>query len=223
MTPLNRTTESVTKRLNLASFLLALLVFNMSLVNAQKTAENHFWIENSLPVNGSLDMAWKVLADFTGVGEFHALYDETNLLKGASNEVAVGTERESLIPDGMFNLIQKERVVDLSEGSYLTYEIYESDKPSMESMLVTYGVRADTEGNVMIYNQISFKEGSRVWKNFSKRKQSRESQMSLISFKHRIETGESEKNIKRLKEWFALSENKRSDTDLLATTDLKVN
>jgi hypothetical protein len=90
-------------------------------------------------------------------------------------------------------------------------------------MVITYGVRTDAEGNVIIYNQIAFKDGSKVWKKLSKRRQNRESQMSLISYKHHIETGEIEKDAKRLKEWLAMSENQRIDKDFIATTDLKVN
>lgn len=207
----------------LASLLFTLLVLNFSWTHAQRNAEKLLWIENSVQVNTTIDLAWSVLADFAGVGEFHVLYDETILLTGNPTTVVLGAERESLIPDGMFNLIQKERVVDLLDGAYFTYEVYDSERSSLESMLITYGVMTDEEGNVRIYNQIAFKEGSKVWKNFSRRKQKRDSQLSLMSYKHRIETGGSEKDIKKLKDWIALNEGKRSDPDLLATTDLKVN
>lgn len=211
------------RHLKLITLLTALLVLNPVSTNAQKNIDELLWIENSVQVNSTLDEAWKVLANFAGVGTFHVLYDETILLNGNSNEVAMGAERESLIPDGMFNLIQRERVVDVVDGAYFTYEVYDSEKPSMESMLVTYGVMSNEEGRVKIYHHITIEEGSKVWKNFSKRKQNRDSQMSLISYKHRIETGGSEKDIKRLKKWFALNEDKRPDRDLLATTDLTVN
>jgi len=207
----------------LVSLLFALLVLNFSSTYAQRIAENLLWIENSVQVNSSIDQAWSVLADFAGVGDFHVLYDETILLTGNPSSVELGAERESLIPDGMFNLIQKERVVDVVDGAYFTYEVYDSDKSSMESMLVTYGVLMDEAGNVRIYNHITLADGSRVWKNFSKRKKNRESELSLMSYKHRIETGESEKDIKNLKKWYALNKKKGPDRELLATTDLKVN
>lgn len=210
-------------RLNLVTFLTVFFSLNLGLTNAQKNAEYTLWIENTVQVNSTLDEAWDVLANFAGTGAFHVLYDETIPLNGNSNTVSLGAERESLIPDGMYNVIQKERVVDVVDGAYFTYEIYDSEKPSLESMHITYGVLTDETGNVQIYNQITFQEGSKVWKNLSKRKQNRDSQMSLISYKHRIETGGSEKDIKRLKKWFALNEEKRQVRDLLATTDLTVN
>lgn len=223
MTAQNSIIRHSYRQQQLVSLLFALLVLNFSWTHAQRNAENLLWIENSVEVNSTIDMAWSVLADFAGVGEFHVLYDETILLTGNPSTVELGAERESLIPDGMFNLIQKERVIDLLEGAYFTYEVYDSEKSSLESVLVTYGVMTDEEGNVRIYNQIALKNGSKVWKNFSKRRQNRDSHLSLISYKHRIETGGSEKDIKQLKEWFALNDGNRSDPDLLATTDLKVN
>ena len=211
------------RRFNFVTLLVVLMVLNFGSSHAQKNAEYALWIENSIRINSSTEQAWNVLADFAGVGAFHVLYDETILLKGEENALALGAERESLIPDGMFNLIQKERIVDLVDGAYFTYEVYHSDKSSLESMLVTYGVMKDEAGNVRIYNHVALQEGSKVWKNFSKRRQNRDSQISLISYKHRIETGGSEKDIKRLKKWFALYEDKQPDRDFLATTDLKVN
>ena len=223
MTLQNSRIEHSQRHLSLFTFLSTLIVLNFGIAHAQKNDQYGIWIENSVHVNGTVDQAWNVLADFAGVGTFHVLYDETVLLNGNSKKVVLGAERESLIPDGMFNLIQKERVVDLVEGSYFTYEIYDSEKSSLESLLVTFGVMTDEDGHVMIYNHVVLQEGSKVWKNLSKRKQNRDSQMSLISYKHRIETGGSEKDIKRLKKWFALNEEKRQVRDLLATTDLTVN
>ena len=93
------------------TLLMMLLVLNVASTRAQKKPGYTPWIENSVQVNTTADRAWKVLSDFAGAGAFHVLFDETLPLKGSSTQVAVGAERESLIPDGMFNSIQKERVV----------------------------------------------------------------------------------------------------------------
>ncbi len=223
MTTRNTTIAQSGRRFSLATLLTVLFVLNLGSIHAQKNSQHALWIDNSVQVNGTIEEAWQVLADFAGAGSFHVLYEETILLKGNPNGVVLGAERESLIPDGMFNLIQKERVVDLVDGAHFTYQVYDSDKSSMESMLVTYGVLMDEAGNVRIYNHITLEDRSGAWKNFSKRKRNRESQLSLISYKHRIETGESEKDIKILKKWYALNEKKGPDRELLATTDLKVN
>jgi hypothetical protein len=223
MTTKNTRIEQSGRRYSLVTLLTVLLVLNLGSVHSQKNSQHAFWIENSVQVNGTIEEAWQVLADFAGTGSFHVLYEETILLEGNPNKVVLGAERESLMPDGMFNLIQKERVVDVVDGAYFTYEVYDSDKSSTESMLVTYGVLMDEAGNVRIYNHITLEDGSSVWKNFSKRKKNRESQLSLMSYKHRIETGEGEKDIKILKKWYALNDKKGPDRELLATTDLKVN
>ncbi len=205
------------------TLMMLLLVLNIASTQAQKSTGYTLWIENSVQVNSTTDQAWKVLSDFVGTGAFHVLFDETVPLKGSSKQVAVGAERESLIPDGMFNSIQKERVVELVDGAYLTYEVYDSEKSALESMQITYGVMTDEAGKVRIYNRIALKEGSGVWMSFSRRKQNRDSQISLISYKHHIETGGSEKDVRRLKKWFANHKNSEPEPDMLATTDLKVN
>ena len=210
-------------RSTIITILMMLIVLNLASTRAQRNAGYTLWIENSVQVNSTAEQAWKVLSDFAGTGSFHVLFDETVLLNGSPNRVAVGAERESLIPEGMFNLIQKERVVELVDGAYFTYEVYDSDKSALESMHITYGVVEDEAGKVRIYNRISLEEGSGVWKNFSRRKQNRDSQISLISYKHHIETGGSEKDIKRLKRWFASRKKSQPEPDMLATTDLEVN
>ena len=223
MTRLSTKKDLSFKRLNFAFLFMCLFLFDPAPIKSQTRPDNALWLENSVQINGTVDEAWDVLADFAGVGDFHVLYDEAIILNRSSNEVALGVERESFMPDGMYNLIQKERVVDVLEGAYFTYEIYDSEKPTMESMLVTYGVSSDADGNVTIYNHVTFKEDARVWKKFSKRKHNRESQISLISFKHRIETGDAEKDLKRLKKWYALEGENQTNRDFLATTDIKVN
>lgn len=223
MTPLSIIKDLGYRRLSLASLYLCLFLLIPAFLKAQSNPENTLWLENSVQINGTVDEAWDVLADFAGVGDFHVLYDEAIILNRSSSEVALGVERESFMPDGMYNVIQKERVVDVLDGAYFTYEIYDSEKQAMESMLVTYGVSSDADGNVTIYNYVTFKEEARVWKKFSKRKYDRESRISLISFKHRIETGGAEKDLKRLKKWYALEEENQSNRDFLATTDVKVN
>ena len=207
----------------LAEAAILLFLFNFATLAAQRNADLEPFIENSIRVNSTVDQAWSVLANFAGVGGFHVLYDETNALNGSTGTLELGAERESLMPDGIYNLILKERVVDLVDGAYYTFEVYDSDKSSLESMLVTYGVSSDEEGKVSIYNQVAFKDGSKVWKNFKKRKLNRDSRISLISYKHRIETGGTEKDLKRLKVWFDRKANEQEIGEFVATANLEAN
>ena len=223
MTPRDALTLSPEIRRKSISTFAVFMLFCLVGIQAQLGLNYPVLIENSIEVNSSVEEAWAVISDFGGTGNFHVLYEETTLLQGSADRAELGSERESLMPDGMFNVILKERIVNLVDGSQLTFEIYDSEKSSLESMLVTYGVATDNQGKVLIYNQVGFKEGSGVWKNFAKRKHNRDSKLSLMSFKHRIETGESEKNLKRLKDWFEVQEDNRPDETIVATTDLKLN
>ncbi len=208
---------------NFAKMLILAFLLHVGTSAAQNKSDFNPLIENSILVESTIDQAWSVLANFAGVGRFHVLYDETNALNGSEGTLEVGAERESLMPDGMYNLILRERVVDLVDGAYFTFEVYQSEKAALESMRVTYGVISDEQGKVRIYNQVAFKDGSKVWKNFKKRKLNRDSQISLISYKHRIETGGSEKDLKRLKDWFDRKAGEKEEGEFIATSDLEAN
>ena len=223
MTPREKFKLSQRIRMKSMSVFVAFVFFSLVGIQAQQGMIYPVLIENSMEVNSSVEEAWAVLSDFGGTGSFHILYDETTLLHGKTDRAELGSERESLMPDGMFNVILKERVVNVVDGSQLTFKIYDSEKSSLESMLVTYGVVMDKHGKVYIYNRVGFNETSGVWKKFAKRKHDRDSKLSLMSYKHHIETGESEKDLKRLKDWIEYQKDNRSDGDVVATTDLKLN
>ena len=102
MTPLSTINDLSYRRLSLATLYLCLFLLIPAFLKAQSNPENTLWLENSVQINGTVDEAWDVLADFAGVGDFHVLYDEAIILNRSSSEVALGVERESFMPDGMY-------------------------------------------------------------------------------------------------------------------------
>lgn len=196
--------------------ILLLLVLSFFGTRSQQVNQGQVVIEDKIRVNSSMDRVWLVLSDFSGVGSFHALYDESSAIKPGSKYAAVGAERESLMPDGMYNVILKERVIDLVEGSHYTFEVYESENTPLESMQVTYGLRTDAAGFPEIYSRLSYDMGSAVKTNMSKRRFRKSNKLSLLSYKYYIETGLVEKDLKRLRKWSSANETDSAQTDLIA-------
>ena len=203
---------------------LAIVILFLTLPTgfAQNSTKASDMVENSVAVNSSLDEAWLVLADFAGVGNFHVLYEESRPINGTPALASIGAERESLMPNGNYNTILKERIVNLVEGSQYTYEVYDSENTSLETMQVTYGVRTGVDGRVVIYSRMSYEMGSLVQNNLVKRKFNRDNRNSLLSYKYYIETGETEKDLKKLKKWFKENEKSLTTDDFLATNTVLI-
>lgn len=195
------------------------LLLLLGVVNswAQNLRTDQVVIENSIQVNSTINQAWLVLSDFAGVGNFHVLYDESSAINESSPFAVLGAERESLMPNGIYNNILKERVIDLVEGSHYTFEVFDSENISLESMEVTYGVRTDAEGLPEIYSRMTYDMGSGVKTSFSKRRFNRDNKISLLSYKYYIETGKVEKDLKSLKKWFNSNETRSDGGELIAT------
>ena len=200
------------------AILTILLVMSASLVSRAQT-DMYRVIENRITVDTSPELAWKVLADFTGVSEFHALFDESNLLRGEEGMVQMGSERESHIPDGINNVILKERVTDMKEGSFYSYTVYEWENIELEGMQVTYGVGLNELGQTEIYNRTVYRMRSGIITGLMRSRFDRGSKDSLISFKYFIETGQDEKDLKKLRKWHKKRQKNPAEADYLVSND----
>lgn len=182
--------------------LLGVLLMTSSILLSQAPSNLYRIVENRLTVDASPEHAWKVLSDFSGVSDYHALFDESNLLKGKEGSVEVGSERESHIPDGINNVILKERITNMLEGSFYSYTVFDWENIPLEGMSVTYGVGINELGQTEIYNRTAYCMTSGVVTSLTRGKFERGSRDSLISFKYYIETGQSEKDLKKLRKWY---------------------
>ena len=201
-------------------FIATVLVISSSL-SAQGSSNVYRVIENRVIVEAPVETAWAALADFSGVSRFHALFDESSLLKG-EKRVAVGNERESHIPDGINNVILKERITAVKVGSFYSYTVYEWENIPLESMSVTYGVGVNPRGETEIYNRTVYRMTTGVATGLARGKFEKGSRDSLISYKYFIETGKNQKDLKKLRKWFKRKVKENATDELLADNDLLV-
>lgn len=169
-------------------------------------------LENQVIVRNSHEAVWTALSSFGNVSSFHATIDESIVQNGTEVAARLGAEREIHIPDGMNNIINKERIITYIEGIYYTYEVYESENFPTKMMQVTYGVRLDDKGRTVLFSKIFYKLNNAFNTKFLKGKLNRFNMDSLLAYKYYIETGEKNTEIKILrKRYHQESHTKNSD------------
>ncbi len=174
-------------------------------------------IGNEVIVNSSPEDVWDALASFGNVSSFLSTIDEGAALNGSLDLAVVGAERESIIPQGINNIIQKERIIELMEGVFYTYDVYESESLPVKKMIVTYGIKLDEEGKTVLYSVIKYKMNSSLKTRMLKGKLDKGNMDSLIAYKYYVETGEENGNIEVLRKRYNRSDQKEPGNDLIAT------
>jgi len=156
-------------------------------------------LENKIVVHNSHEAVWEALSSFGNVSKFHTTIDDSMALNGTKDIAKLGVEREVQIPDGINNIINKERIVTFMDGVYYTYEVYESENFPTKKMLITYGVRIDSKGRTILFSKTFYKLNNGLNTKFLKRKLKRFGMDSLLAYKYYIETGERNTDIKILR------------------------
>ncbi len=174
-------------------------------------------IGNEVIVNSSPEDVWQALASFGNVSSFLSTIDEGAALNGSSNLAVVGAERESIIPQGINNIIQKERIIELMEGVFYTYDVYDSESLPVKKMYVTYGIKLGEEGTTVLYSVIKYKMNSSLKTRMLKGKLDKGNMESLIAYKYYVETGEENRDIDVLRKRYKSSDQNESHDDLIAT------
>jgi len=175
-----------------------LLVTNVSaqqLIDGEKLEV----LESKVVVRNSHEAVWDALSSFGNVSKFHTTIDDSMSLNGTTDKAKLGVEREVQIPDGINNIINKERIVTFIDGVYYTYEVYESENFPIKKMLITYGVRIDSKGRTILFSKTFYKLNNGLSTKFLKRKLKRFGMDSLLAYKYYIETGERNTDIKILR------------------------
>jgi len=179
-------------------WLMLLLVAQLSSQQIIEGEKMKF-LENKLIVNNTPQEVWKALVAFGNVSTFHSTIDESIVLNGTAEEAMLGAEREIQIPDGINNIINKERIIKFIEGIYYTYDVYESENFPIKKMQVTYGVRLDHHGKTVLFSKTYFKFNSALANGLLKKKLDRANKDSLLAYKNYIENGEKNTEIKELR------------------------
>jgi hypothetical protein len=174
-------------------------------------------IANEVIVNSPPEDVWQALASFGNVSSFLSTIDEGAALNGSLNLAVIGAERESIIPQGINNIIQKERIIELMEGVFYTYDVYESESLPVKKMFITYGIKLDEEGKTVLYSIVRYKMNSSLKTRMLKGKLDKGNMDSLIAYKYYVETGEENRNIEVLRKQYNRSDQKEPDHDLIAT------
>lgn len=161
--------------------------------------KNSETIQNQVVVEGSPEAVWKVLKAYGEVSNFNATIDESYMLDDGTGEAELGAEREIHIPNGINNIINKERIVKYVEGVYYTYDVYDTENFPTRQMEVTYGVRRNGYGQTIIFSRTEYEMNNYLATRMFKGKLTKSNFDSLLSFKNYIETGEINTDIKELR------------------------
>lgn len=198
-TPKDETMRTRSKIKTYAPFWMLLLLLTQ--ISAQQIIEGEKmkFLENKVVVNNSPQAVWKALEAFGNVSTFHSTIDESIVLNGSGVEAMLGAEREIQIPDGIVNIINKEKIIKIMDGMYYTYDVYESENFPMKKMQVTYGVRLDHKGRTVLFSKTFFKFNNALANGLLKKKLDRANKDSLLAYKNYIENGEKNTDIKELR------------------------
>lgn len=178
-------------------FIMALML--TTIIFAQEENSKAKFVENEVIVNESPQKVWQALSAYGNVSYLNATIDDSVMLNGTDQEARLGAEREIQIPNGVNNIINKERIVAYIEGVYYTYDVYESENFPTKNMEVTYGVRQDFKGRTILFSKTYYELNNGLVTNFFKRKMKRLNMDSLLAYKNYIETGETNAEIKSLR------------------------
>lgn len=170
-----------------------------TIIFAQEENSKAKFVENEVIVNESPQKVWQALSAYGNVSYLNATIDDSVMLNGTDQEARLGAEREIQIPNGVNNIINKERIVAYIEGVYYTYDVYESENFPTKNMEVTYGVRQDFKGRTILFSKTYYELNNGLVTNFFKRKMKRLNMDSLLAYKNYIETGETNAEIKSLR------------------------
>jgi len=197
---------------------LLLLLLMVTQLSAQQIIEGEKmkFLENKVIVNNSPEAVWKALVAFGDVSTFHSTIDESIVLNGSGAQAMLGAEREVQIPDGINNIINKERIIKIIDGVYYTYDVYESENFPMKKMQVTYGVRLDHKGRTILFSKTFFKFNNALASSLLKNKLDRANKDSLLAYKNYIENGEENADIKELRKRYD-EEEQSGDFDYLVS------
>lgn len=181
--------------------LLLLALVSFGKLTAQDFAEIDEMevLENKVFVQNSHEAVWRALSYFGNVSKFHTSIDDSVPLNGSDEEADLGADREVQIPDGITNIINKERIVTFVDGINYTYEVYETENFPTKKMYVTYGIRLDEKGRTILYTKTFYQMNNRLNNKLLKRKLNRLSMDSLLAYKYYIERGEKNTDIKVLR------------------------
>lgn len=156
-------------------------------------------VNYEMPVNVTAEKAWEVLASYGDVGDFHTGIKSSEALNGSPTYAEKGADRICVIPNGKKNIIIREKITDINFGNEYTYNVYDWENFPLARMHNTFGVRKNGSVNSIIYQRTLFRLKPGFLTAIMKGKLKSGARDTLIGYKHFMETGEPNVDMKILK------------------------
>ena len=188
---------------NLMKSLMFLILSGMQLTQAYgqtKTDPKLQSVAYEVPVSVTTQQAWKVLTDFGNAGSFHSQLESSKSLNGTSPRAELGCERECIIPDGKKKIMVRERIIELVEGQYYTYEVYEWKNFPINTFYVTFGVKTDEDGKTIVYQRNDYRLKPGFLTGMMKGKLRNGAREGVLAYKHYMENGEAHADMELIKQ-----------------------
>ena len=189
------------------AFLMVVVGFNTNQTHGQQKHKTMklMQVNYELVVNVTPEKAWNVLANYGNVGSFHSSLKSSKSINGSNNKAKMDCERECIIPNGKKEIMVREKITEIIEGQYYTYDVYEWKNFPLKKMFITYGVKTNNEGETVIYQNSEYRLNPRFLTWPMKGKLRNGARESLIAYKHYMETGEKKVDNKILKKKYKTS------------------
>jgi hypothetical protein len=160
-----------------------------------KLAKVHYEME----VQTTPQKAWEVLADYGNVGTFHPQLESSKPINGSLTHAVIGCDRECIIQDGKKRIMVKEKITNIVDGQYYTYNVYDWNNFPLKAMRNTFGVKKNNNGKTVIYQVIEYRLKPGFLTGLMKGKIRESARTSLLGYKHYMETGEKNADMTILK------------------------
>jgi hypothetical protein len=159
-------------------------------------------VTTELVVNVSPEKAWEVLSSFGDVGSYHSGIITSKSLNGSQNKAVLACERECVLSDGKKPIVVRERITEIKAGKYFTYQVYDAENFPLTEMFVTFGVRSNEKQQTVLYFENNFLLKPKFISGLMKGKIRKGGKDALTAYKHFMETGEKNVDMKKLKKMY---------------------
>lgn len=150
-------------------------------------------------VNVTPEKAWEVLKSYGNVGSYHSSIQSSKSIGHSKNEASMGCERQCTIDNGKKDIVVKERIVEIKEGQYYKYDVYEWSNFPLKKLYNTFGVKKNEEGKTVIYQTTDYRLKPGFLTGLMGGKLKKGNRDALIAYKHYMETDEKNVNMDELK------------------------
>jgi hypothetical protein len=181
-------------KLVIPALLLYVLLPTHSQAKGSNDPEKVISHKYELVVDVTPQKAWKILANYANVGDFHG---------GVQSSYGIGTKTQGVGGDRFCQIdakvTVKERVSTWKEGEYYIYDVYEWENFPLKKMYNSFGVKVNDQGQTVIYSTINYRLKNGLIELMAKGKLKYSARDGLLWYKDYMETGVKNRNLKELR------------------------